>query len=71
MRVRQILRAIRKCEGAQQKLSVPARVARRQIRWPVDSRMQIVAARNDKLTGHSYGHWLIAIYLQISRMCAR
>lgn len=35
----------------------------------VDSRKQIVAARNDKLTGpaHSYGHWLIAIYLQISR----
>lgn len=35
----------------------------------VDSGKQIVAARNDKLTGpaHSYGHWLIAIYLQISR----
>lgn len=54
-------------------VAVAARVAQQRIRWPVDSRMQIVAARNDKLTatGHSYGHWLIAIYLQISRVCAR
>lgn len=38
----------------------------------VDSHIQIVAARNDKLTApaHSYGHWLIAIYLQISRVRA-